>query len=284
VRSALKLGVDLKVAAVALGNTKELASGRLHAVDIDISSAAGWDAYQAFLQSGKLPRNGAPGTANQTRAETVKYTDTTRLEAKFGPVTVGGRGGSSEGRWTHTRNADGSADDVELVRYNGTSFAISTHRDASGRQVGAPTYSLLLHDLHESYIPGLYDRTGQPPPAHAGRDVRLDFSEAQLRRLQHIALEKLADKVALNRDGRPTPEEIARSLRENHGVVEYKGVSYSFGGLETELGRARDTRDILLALYRSGFMSPNSVVEDLSLQLAGKQRDLPATIKSPSCS
>jgi hypothetical protein len=283
VRSALKLGVDLKVAAVALGNTKELAGGKLHAVDIDISSAAGWGAYQAFLQSGRLPRNGAPGTSNQTRAETVKYTDTTKLEAKFGPITVGGRGGSSEGRWTHTRNADGSTDDVENVRYNGTSIAISTHHDASGRQVGAPTYSLLLHDVHESYLPYLYERTGRRMPADPSRDVRLDFTEAQLELLQQLALEKLADKIELNRDGRPTPEELARSLRENHGIVKYKGVSYSFGGLETELGMAADPRAMLLALYRTGFMSPNNVVEMLSLLLVGEQRDLPATIKDPTC-
>jgi hypothetical protein len=142
----------------------------------------------------------------------------------------------------------------------------------------------MLHDLHESYIPGLYDRTGQQMPEHPSRDVRLDFTEAQLKQIQRIALEKIADKVELNRDGRPTPEELARSLRKNHGIVKYKGVSYSFGGLETELGMATDPRAMLLALYRTGFMSPNSVIEELSLLLVGKQRDLPATIKSPTCS
>ena len=38
-----------------------------------------------------------------------------------------------------------------------------------------------------------------------------------------------------------------------------------------------------LALYRTGFMSPNNVIEELSLLLVGKQRDLPATIKNPTC-
>ena len=55
VRQALKLGVGYKDVSLALGNTKDLSDGKLHAVDIDISNQAGWDAYQAFLSSGKLP-------------------------------------------------------------------------------------------------------------------------------------------------------------------------------------------------------------------------------------
>ena len=77
VRSALKLGVGYKDVAVSLGNSKDLADGKLHAVDIDISNQAGWDAYQAFLASGKLPKEGTPGTSNPTKASTVVYTDVT---------------------------------------------------------------------------------------------------------------------------------------------------------------------------------------------------------------
>ena len=40
---------------------------------------------------------------------------------------------------------------------------------------------------------------------------------------------------------------------------------------------------MLIALYRSGFMSQNNVIEELARLLAGKQRDLPATINQPSC-
>ena len=46
---------------MSLGNTKDLSDGKLHAVDIDISNQAGWDAYQAFLSSGRLPKNGRAG-------------------------------------------------------------------------------------------------------------------------------------------------------------------------------------------------------------------------------
>jgi len=49
VRSALKLGVGYKDVAVSLGNSKDLADGKLHAVDIDISNQAGWDAAEVLL-------------------------------------------------------------------------------------------------------------------------------------------------------------------------------------------------------------------------------------------
>ena len=116
----------------------------------------------------------------------------------------------------------------------------------------------MLHDVHPSYIEGLYQRTGQKMPAGpTQKDVRFDFTPAQLEELQQLALEQLADRVALNREGRPSTEEIARSLRENHGVVKYKGVEYAFGGLESALGGATTPEEMLLALYRTGFLSPN---------------------------
>ena len=72
-------------------------------------------------------------------------------------------------------------------------------------------------------------------------------------------------------------------MRENHGVVKYKGVEYAFGGLESALGEARNANDLLIALYRTGFMSQNNVIEELALLVAGQQRDFPMTINQPTC-
>ena len=59
-------------------------------------------------------------------------------------------------------------------------------------------------------------------PTDAGGNLRLDFTEAQLEQLRQTALSRIADQIELNRDGRPTNDEIAQSLRDNHGVVEYR--------------------------------------------------------------
>ncbi|WP_028062614.1 Flp family type IVb pilin [Solirubrobacter soli] len=265
VRSALKLGVGYKDVAVSLGNSKDLADGKLHAVDIDISNQAGWDAYQAFLGSGKLPKEGTPGTLNPTKASTVVYTDVTSLEAKLGGLKLGGRVNDSEGRFTETHNADGTTDTTGFARYGDVGVAVTTKKDANGNVVGTPTRSLLLEGVDHSLVDGLYQvTTGQHAPDGVSSNVRLDFTEGQLEQLRQAALSRLADKIEMNRDGRPTNDEIASSLQENHGIVEYKGVSYGFTGLDVFLGMAQTPEDALIALYHGG-MSSGAVAENLEL-------------------
>ena len=142
----------------------------------------------------------------------------------------------------------------------------------------------MLHDLHSSYIPTLYERMGQKQPAgDPPKDVRIDFTEAELEQLQDLALSSLADRIEMNRDGRPTNDEIRQSIQDNYGVVKYKGAEYGFSGLEAALAQAKNPDEMLIALYRSGFMSQNNVIEQLALLTAGQQRDWPGTINQPSC-
>ena len=282
VRNALKLGVGYKDVAVSLGNSKDLADGKLHAVDIDISNAAGWDAYQAFLSSGKLPKEGTPGTLNPTKADTVVYTDVTSLEAKLGGLKLGGRVNDSEGRFTETHNADGTTDTTGFARYGDVGVAVTSKKDADGHIVGTPTRSLLLEGVDDSYVKGIYELTGKTPPKDAGANLRLDFTEAQLEQLRQTALSRIADQIELNRDGRPTNDEIEQSLQSNHGVVEYKGVSYAFTGLDTFLGEARTPDEALIALYHGG-MSSGAVAENLELLLLDDKDHPMDIVNEPSC-
>jgi hypothetical protein len=278
VRSALKLGVGYKDVAVSLGNSKDLADGKLHAVDIDISNQAGWDAYQAFLASGKLPKEGAPGTLNPTKAETVVYTDVTSLEAKLGGLKLGGRVNDSEGRFTQTHNADGTTDTTGFARYGDVGIAVSTKKDADGDVVGTPTRSLLLEGVDDSYVKAFYELAGKTPPSDPGGNLRLDFTESDLESLRQIALNRLADHVAMN-GKRPSTEEIERSLRENHGLVKYDGVTYDFGGVESLLGAAATPEDALIALYHGG-ASAGAIAEMLEIMLLDHPLDL---VNEPSC-
>ena len=142
----------------------------------------------------------------------------------------------------------------------------------------------MLHDVHPSYIPSLYERTGATPPSgDPPTDIRIDFTEAELRELQDLALSRIADQIEMNRDGRPTNDEIRESIQDNHGVVEYNGVQYGFGGLESALALAKTPDEMLIALYRDRFLSQNNVIEELALLTAGQQRDWPGTINQPSC-
>jgi Flp pilus assembly pilin Flp len=280
VKQALKLGVGYKDVALSLGNTKDLANGKLHAVDIDVSNQAGWDAYQAFLGSGKLPKEGTPGTVNPTKAETLVYTDVTSIEAKLGGLKLGGRVGDSEGRVTETTNADGTVDRVAFARYRDVGLAVTTKTDKDGNVIGTPTRSLLLEDVDPSLTGGIYQATGKTPPSDPGRNIRLDFTEPQLEQLRQVALNRLADKVAMN-GRRPSTDEIAQSLRDNHGIVKIDGVEYAFGGVESLLGEASTPEEALMALYHGG-ASSGAVAEALELMLldSGQKLDI---VNVPKC-
>lgn len=280
VRQALKLGLSYKDASLSLGNTKDLANGKLHAVDIDISNEAGWNAYQEFLSSGRLPKNGTAGTLNQTRAQTLAYTDVAQIEAKLGGLKLGGRVNDSEGRVTETTNADGTVDTVASARYGDVGIAVTSKKDASGNPIGTPTRSLLLEDVDPSLAGAIYELTGKQAPSDPGRDLRLDFTEAQLEQLRQIALDKLADKVAMN-GRRPSTQEIEQSLRDNHGIVKIDGVEYAFGGVESLLGAARTPEETLIALYHGG-LSSGAVADSLVHLLLGKPQDMDI-VKAPSC-
>ena len=252
VRQALKLGVDYKDVSLALGNTKDLSNGKLHAVDIDISNEAGWDAYQAFLSSGQLPKNGTPGTPNPTRAETVVYTDVTQLEAKLGGIKLGGQ------RQQLRRPPD---DHDQRRRHGrpGRDRPLRRRRPRGHEQAGRrrqpdrhrdPLAAAARRRLRVGQGP-LPAQTGQTPPSDIGGDLRLDFTEPQLEQLRQLALSSLADKVEMN-GKRPTNQEIEQSLRDNHGIVKFDGVEYAFGGVESVLGAADNPDDALIALYHGG--------------------------------
>ena len=90
VRNALSVGIGTDAAGVALAAGAELSDGTLHSVDVDISSSAGWKAYQDFLESGRLPRTGAPGTSDPTRSDVFEFSDSTQAEAHLGNLSIGG--------------------------------------------------------------------------------------------------------------------------------------------------------------------------------------------------
>ena len=281
VRQTLGLGLGFDGFGVGLSNTKDLSSGNLHAVDIDISTPDGWNTYQTFLSTGKLPQSGTAGTTNPTQAKTIAYSSATEIGAELGPLGVGGVLNDSEGHITDVTNPDGSIDRVTTARDKDVGLVDSRRVDANGNLVGAPTRSLQLHDVHPSLVSDLYQVTGQTPPAAVGSDLRLTFSEPQLELIRQAALERLADKVAVNGE-RPTPEQIAASLADRDGVVEFNDVQYDFGGLETLLGAAQTPDDILLALYYGGLEADN-VLYSLTDLLRDRVTNLGPIIETPSC-
>ena len=283
VRQALSVGVGVDGASISIGGEEELASGKLHAVDIDISTPEGWSAYQEFVDSGALPKAGTAGTSDPTSADTLNYSDNAKIEAQIGNVTVGGQLGDSEGHRTETRHADGSVDTVITSRYNDVGLAVRRKHDASGNEVGEPGYSLLLEGVDHNMYETLQQLDGDKADAPSDGNLRIDFSASDLQEFRQMALERLADKVAMN-GKRPTTEEIAESLADGDGVVEYDGVEYAFGAPYTDLAQAKTPEDVLIALYHLGVGgNADQAAEELAKILLASGKQLPGDAKSPDC-
>ena len=283
VRQTLSLGLGVDGASISLGGTEQLSSGQLHAVDIDISTSAGWQAYQDFLGSGELPRDGVAGTTNPTDSEVVNYSDQTSAEVEVGPVTVGGLVGSSEGRRIDTTDADGNVTSLFTSRYNSVGLVIQASRDADGNPTGDPSYALTFLGADETLLENLRALDGDRGSIPEDGNGRIDFTAGDLEAMRELALGDLRDQVALN-GGDPGIEDIAASLEDGDGVVEYDGVEYAFDPWITGIASAATPEEILVALYTYGAaQSPNGLLQQLGDLLLNQDAELPGEVAAPDC-
>jgi hypothetical protein len=245
VRNALSIGVGNDAAGVALAAGAELSDGKLHSIDVDISTSAGWKAYQSFLTSGRLPSKGTPGTADATRSEVFKFSDKTQIEAHLGNLSVGGILAESGANGVETHNADGSIDTSYAAHFNDAGVALTTHQDQGGEPV--PTrYSLLLENVSDDSI-GTYERFSGQKLAHNGSNVRFDFTPQDFETIKDQAWDQLVYEQELWRTG--VDEDTLREVMADypHGGDPY-GVDRPMSPAY-EIAAAQTPEEVLYELY-----------------------------------
>lgn len=291
VRNALSVGVGNENASVALASSKELSEGKLRSVDIDISTPAGWAAYQAFLTSGELPADGAPGTRDPTTSEVLDVSESTAAEANLGNLTLGGTLNESGLQILETTNADGSIDIVSGGFYNDVGVWANLHLDP-GEEDGEPqSYSLVLESVDPSWVESFEHVSGHPLPVGPDGTVRFDFTPGDLSAMQSQAIEHLVQRTEEER--RPmTREEVEAYIEENGLANDYGGLNNSFDP-DYEIAAAESPRDVMLELYGTGGPYWSSEVTMAALQnfmertAIARGYDaaavLPGTPAEPSC-
>jgi hypothetical protein len=245
VRNALSVGIGNDAAGVALAAGAELSDGKLHSVDIDVSTSAGWKAYQDFITSGKLPQKGTAGTHDPTNADVVKFSDKTQLEAHLGGLEIGGVLAESGANGVETHNADGSVDGSFVAHYNDAGVAVTTHTDPGGKPV--PTrYSLLLENVSDDTI-GMYEHVSGQKLAHNGGNVRFDFTPEDFKTIQDQAFDQLMSQQKLS--GNEISEDQLRDIMAEypHGGDPY-GLDSSFNQAY-EIAAAKTPEEVLYELY-----------------------------------
>ncbi len=244
VRQALSLGVSLGDFGVALGGSRELSEGTVRTVDIDISTAEGWAAYQEFLASGRLPPPDAPGTRDPTTIDSLNVSGSTSAEVNAGPISIGGVLSDSEGTITEVHHADGTVERITGVRFNDVGAMITDGTD------GSTSYSLLIEGADGSIIEAFEHFTGQELSSFGGNNVRFDFTESDLRAIRSQAVDQLVQEsqdsgTDLSRD------EIERRLREDPDRLGDSGLNDSLSRV-FEIAAARTPEQTLIELYYLG--------------------------------
>ena len=297
VRNALSLGIGNDAAGVALAAGAELSDGRLRSVDIDISTSAGWRAYQQFLESGRLPREGAAGTGTPTSSDVYEFTDKTQLEAHIGNLSIGGILAESGATGVETTNADGSVDGSFVAHYNDAGVAVTTHTEPGGEP--EPTrYSLLLENVSDDTIE-LYEHVTGRPLAHGDdNQVRFDFTPEDFAEVQEQAFDQVMHRLEQNRID--LSEDELRDVMEEypHGGDPY-GIDDAMDNAY-EIAVAENPEQVLYELYlgsgvgRDGDVGLQSLIDFMQATTAARHdlRDwphehpdslLPGSPVAPSC-
>jgi hypothetical protein len=278
VRQALALGLGIGGAGVSIGAQNEMSEGKLRSVDIEITTQEGWDAYQKFMETGKLPEQGAEGTIDHASADTLDLSSVSKLEAKLGPLKLGGVLNDSEGHITETRHQDGRVETVTTSRYNDVGLAIRESTTADG--ITTTDYSLLIEGASEDAIGGYERLSGQDLAASEDGNVRFDFRADDLREIQEMAMDQLVWQSEQSGD-ELSREEIERFMREDPDALEDSGFNQPWNWAY-EIASAKSPEEVLGILYLFG--GPHShpdealrALENFAMQTAWARHGLRET-------
>jgi Flp pilus assembly pilin Flp len=289
VRHALTVGLGGSSAKVEAGVSQEISDGKLRAVDIDISTQAGWDAYQGFVTSGRVPDGRAAGTANPTTSTTRKLSKSVTLGGTFGDLKFGGLLSDAEGNHVETKHADGSVERNLSIRYRDVGLEVGARGDAR-------TYALNLEGVRPDVFANFQQLNRGDTRRPQDGNVRMDFTGDDLMGMRRQALGQIAAEIEQRGvHPRPSAADVADNLARNHGVIKVNGVEYTPEGAASVLANARSPEEVLEGLYRLANGNPNDFLTgpmtDFILRTNAANGDanptprgrLPGSVHGPAC-
>lgn len=299
VRNAMAAGIGGKGLKVSASSTQEISDGKLRAVDIDIAQPGGWEAYQRFITTGRLPEPGAAGTSDPTSSTTRKLTDSIKAEAEIGKMKLGGLLKDAEGNFVETTNADGTVDRSLAIRYNDVGLEVTENAGTDGNRIGDRTYALNLEGVDPERWENFQRLNFREPTPLPDGHVRMEFTKGDLLGIREQALENMASE--LYRQGarpRPSTREVADALERNHGELRWgphNNVVQGIGPMTEYFANRSDAGDVLEGLYRLADGDPNGllagpltdfIMETNRANNGGKPTDrnrLPGAFGAPRC-
>jgi hypothetical protein len=162
---------------------------------IDLRTAEGQAAYQAFISAGQVPGWSPPGVSQSGTTQVLSGDHSARIGVELGGFSWGTELNSSSFDLVETRWADGSAEFTNSARMGDDHHAqVSWSTDAAGERVpGSLTYGLVMANYDASSAGSLQDsyridadnlQDVQQARFDGDQHVRLEFTESQLMALR----------------------------------------------------------------------------------------------------
>jgi hypothetical protein len=253
VAEALRLGVGTEDLNAGLTASRELAAGELTTVELDVSTSAGWDAYQRFVNEGALP---AGPDAESSDTDRTSYSSSTGWDVNLGPLSWAGTLHDNASSVDEIEHSDGSTEYKISVREGDVTIDTNRTETAAGLQLAEN--SLLLEGADYSTL-GVYQQLqGQEPVQEGTHDVRVDLTDSELEAMREAAVDQLVQ--ATERDGNDmSGEEIQAQLRADP----YDAVA-AMMHTEQMIAAARTPGDVLHALSLEARGNPDALLDFLT--------------------
>jgi len=147
VRDSLGLAFGTDEANLEASSTRELTDGETRQVDIDVSTAAGRAAYEAFVRTGSIPDPGS-GVDDPRTSRVVQYDGSTELGGTLGPWSASLFDRDATGTIVETTNPDGSITVAGFGRQDGVGVTTQFTVSPDGTE-GPRSYVLALQGVSD---------------------------------------------------------------------------------------------------------------------------------------
>ncbi|MQA77235.1 MAG: hypothetical protein GEV10_01925 [Streptosporangiales bacterium] len=272
------VGIGFDKAYIGIGASSSFTDGRLRTVDVDVTTPAGWDAYQRFLVTGELPASGADGTADETISDLTTSTNSSAFEARLGRFSLSAEQLDTEAQMQTTQHADGTIDYSQVSRNDGVTQVSTVEEDAQGEVVDT-THALHLRGIDDDYVRGFLDASGTDTSGIDGdSDVTLTFDDAQVEEIRDQALQVVTDRV--NDSDLSTADRIFGSEATPEEIADYLGDHRDGGDLADITGSAAPgDASAARSLHIAAAESPDDVVDAIASGQAGNGHNVLLTLQ-----
>jgi hypothetical protein len=177
--------------AVGFGSELSMESREMQIARLDLSTAEGQAAYQAFISGGTIPDWAPPGVQQSGTTEVFSHEFARSIGAELGPLSVG-FSSESNGTITQTRWADGTVDYTNTyTSATGITSEVTATVNADGTlNHDDATWRVVYADIDPAsanYIESAYDPSQANDFADNNQHVQLQMTSAELMQLRDLA-------------------------------------------------------------------------------------------------